>query len=468
MQINDLHQFMTLLESRGELVRIGVETDPIQEIAAITDRVCKSPAGGGKALLFERPRGACFPVATNLFGSLSRVCLALGVDHLDLLTERMSALLEQIISPNLALLDKQIAALPEFSRFSPNISPDTDPQLITMETPDLGVFPFLQSWPGDGGASGHPRYITLPLVFTEDPHTGRPNCGMYGAQVRGATELALRWKAGSGAARHLESCRRLGRPMPVAIALGGTPAATFSALFPLPGELDEMIFAGFLRGAALDMFTCRSVALRVPAGCELIIEGYVDPNETALEGPFGNHTGCYSPATAASLLRVTAISHRQAAVIPATVVGPPPMEDCWMAQAWERVLLAFLRRLVPEVRELCFPLEWVFHQSAIISLENPSAAMVRETASLLWSTPWFAGSRLLIFVDREVDPSDLAGVAWRAINLCDYGSDSFRDSTGTRLALDATGCRVAKQRIEPSADVELRVAKRWKEYGLDE
>src|SRR6185369_15718966 len=158
MTINDLHQFMTLLESRGELARIGVETDPIQEIAAITDRVCKSPAGG-KALLFERPQGARFPVVTNLFGSLSRVCLALGVDHLDLLTERVSFLLNRISSPDLALLDEQIAALPEFSRFSPNISPDTDPQLITMETPDLGVFPFLQSWPGDGGASGHPRYI---------------------------------------------------------------------------------------------------------------------------------------------------------------------------------------------------------------------------------------------------------------------------------------------------------------------
>ncbi|NVN90429.1 MAG: UbiD family decarboxylase [Desulfuromonadales bacterium] len=461
----DLQQLIALLDAHNELTRIPVPTDPLLEIAAITDRVCKS-FGGGKALLFESPAGSPFPVATNLFGSPRRVCLALGIDHLDRLTERMTQLLDRIPSPDMPSLDRQIADLPEFSRFMPYFSPDPDPQLMAMEPPDLRLLPFLQSWPGDGSACGYPRYITLGHVFTRHPESGLQNCGMYGAQLRGATELALRWKAGSGAARHLEEHRRLGQPMPVAIALGGPPAATFSAMLPLPGELDEITFAGFLGLVALDTVPCRSVPLQVPAGCELVIEGYVHPGETVEEGPFGNHTGCYSPAAIASLMRITAISHRRNAIIPATVVGPPPMEDCWMAKAWERLLLAFLKRLIPGVHELCFPLEWVFHQSAIISLDNPSPAMVRETAARLWNSPWFSGSRLLIFVDAGVDTSSMTGVAWQAINNCYFTRDSFCDGSGKRQALDATGCRTPRQRIVVDSATVQRVAERWKEYGL--
>lgn len=466
MHCTDLRQFITLLESRNELARIKVTTDPVLEIAAITNRVCKQPSGG-KALLFEQPCGSGFPVATNLFGSLERVCLALGIAHLDELTDKLSALLDQIPEPELGHLDRQIAALDGFSRFTPHISSSYDPGLTTMDPPDLTLFPFLQAWPADGSASGHSRYITLPLVFSADPSGGTPNCGMYRTQVRGSRELAIQWKAGSGAARHLEACRRRGEPMPVAIALGGDPAVTFSAMFTLPGSLDEMTFAGFLRNSSIEMVACRTVPLAVPAAAEVIIEGYIDPSETVVEGPFGNHTGFYSPAGSAPLLRVTAIRHRLEAVIPATLVGPPPMEDCWMAKAWERLLLAFLRRLVPPVAELHFPLEWIFHQSAIISLDNPAPGMVRETADLLWSTPWFGTARLLVFIDAQADGADLSGVAWRSINLSEFSHDIFFDTSGKRLALDATGCRFPQQRLRGDADVAVRVAQRWREYGLD-
>jgi 4-hydroxy-3-polyprenylbenzoate decarboxylase len=462
----DLHHFIALLETEGELTRIAVAADPLLEIAAITDRVCKSP-GNGPALIFHSPVGARFPVATNLFGSTRRLCMALGVDDLNLLTQRMSSLLSQIPAPHLALLDHQIASLTDFSRFSPHPLPSHDPLLVAMKPPDLGLFPFLQSWPGDGSADGFPRYITLGQVYTRHPESGLQNCGMYGAQLRGPTELALRWKEGSGAGRHLEEYRRRGVPMPVAIALGGPPAMTMSAPFPLPGELDEVAFAGFLNGAPLETVSCRSVPLRVPAMCELVIEGYVNPGETVREGPFGNHTGSYSPATDASLMRVTAISRRPDAIIPATVVGPPPMEDCWMGRTWERLLLAFLRRLIPGVVEICFPLEWIFHQSAIISLENPTPAMVRETASRLWATPWFSASRLLLFVDAGTAPADLGGVAWVAINSCDLSRDTFRDGSGRRTALDATGSLMPRQRIEPSSAVALNIDRHWKEYGLE-
>lgn len=465
MPINDLQQFIALLDSQGELAGISIPTDPDLEIAVITDRVCKS-ADGGKGLLFEAPTGSDFRVATNLFGSQRRVCLALEIDYPERLTARMTELLSLIADPDMASLDSRIATLPAFSRFSPQTSSNRAPRLVAMEPPDLRLFPFLQSWPDDGSADGHRRYITLGQVFTRHPESGQQNCGMYGAQVRGATELALRWKTSSGAARHLELHRRLGLPMPAVIALGGPPTATFSAMLPLPGNLDEMSFAGFLGSAPLEMVVCRTVPLSVPAGCELLIEGYVHPGETVREGPFGNHTGSYSSATDASLMRVTAISHRGNAIVPATVVGPPPMENCHMAKTWERLLLAFLKRLLPQIRDLCFPLEWVFHQGAIISLENPDSAMVRETAARLWDLPWFSASPLLIFVDGEFDPSDVRGVAWRIINRCEFTNDCFRDPTGRRTALDATGCSSLSQWIEPDRSMARRVAERWKEYGL--
>ena len=440
--------------------------DPVLEIAAITNRICKQPEGG-RALLFEQPKGSGFPVATNLFGSLKRVCLALGIAHLNELMDKMSALLDQIPEPELDGLDRRIAALVGFSRFTPLISSNADPNLTSMDPPDLTVFPFLQNWPEDGRAEGHPRYITLPQVFTADPAGGTNNCGMYRVQVRGPLELAIQWKTGSGAAQHLKAFRLRGEAMPVAIALGADPAVTFSAMFPLPGNLDELTFAGFLRGSCINMFACRTVPLSVPAAAEVIIEGYINPAEEVMEGPFGNHTGFYSPAGSAALLRVTAIQHRVDAVIPATLVGPPPMEDCWMAKAWERVLLAFLRRLVPAVAELHFPLEWIFHQSAIISLDNPTAGMVRETAGLLWSTPWFSAARMMVFIDAQDNGADLSGIAWRAINLSEFSHDIFFDTSGKRMALDATGCGSPQQGIRGDVAVAGRVAQCWREYGLD-
>jgi len=461
--IHNLHRFIALLEEQGELCRIEVETDPFLEIAAITDRVCKEPEGG-RALLFQRPKGSSLPVATNLFGSLRRVCLALGVESLDRLTERMAGLLALVPEPDMASLDRQIAALPAFTRFAP--IDGHDPDLAAMEAPDLPGFPFLQSWPGDGAAEGHGRYLTLPQVFTAAPNGTSPNSGMYRCQVRGPRELAVRWHPESGAGRHFEAYRRRGEPMPVAICLGGPPAALFSAMFPLPGDLDEMTFAGFLGGAPLALAACRCVPLRVPAGCEVVIEGHADPMETVVEGPFGNHTGFYAPPGPAALVRVAGVSLRADVVIPATLVGPPPMEDCWMAKAWERLLLPFVRRLAPLVVDICFPLEWVFHQSAIISLENPRPGMVREIAGVLWSLPWFRAARLLVFVDAAAGPIDLSRAAWRGINLVDDGHDLIRDESGARLALDATGSRAPRPPAVMDKAVAELVARRWREYGL--
>ncbi|NTW98610.1 MAG: UbiD family decarboxylase [Geobacteraceae bacterium] len=465
MSSSGLRQFISQLDANGELSRITTPVDPILEIAAITDRVCKRP-DGGRALLFEQPTAGYFPVATNLFGSEKRVCLALGITSLSELTSRMSILLDRIPELDIESLDHQIAPLPQFSSFAPHAGSDPDPALIRMDPPDLTRFPFLQSWPGDGEASGRQRYITLPQVFTTDPDGGTHNCGMYRIQLRDEREAAIQWKAGSGAARHAGLYRQAGKAMPVAIVLGGDPATLFSAMFPLPGDLDEMAFAGFLRGVPLTTVPCMTVPLRVPTGAEVVIEGYVEPGETVVEGPFGNHTGFYSPAAPAALLRVTAISHRPDAVIPATVVGPPPMEDCWMAQTWERLLLAFLRRLAPSINDIHFPAEWVFHQSAIISLENPQPGMVRNISSQLWDLPWLRSARLLLFVAADTEPLTLPHAAWRAINVTDSSTDIITDKTTGRIALDATGSRIPRPEVRVSDETAALVARRWKEYTL--
>ena len=465
MASSPLLQFISTLAASGELSRISVPVDPVMEIAAITNRVCKGP-GGGAALLFEHPAGSSFPVATNLFGSRERVCRALGVTNLDELTGRLSTLLDRIPEPDAASLDRQIAALPEFSGFAPHAAAEPDPALMPMNPPDLARFPFLQGWPDDGAAEGHGRYITLPQVITADPDGGTYNCGVYRVQIRGGCEVAIQWKTGSGAARHAELYRQAGKAMPVAIVLGGNPAALFSAMFPLPGDLDEMTFAGFLRGTPLVTTPCRSVPLRVPAGAEVVIEGYVEPGDAATEGPFGNHTGFYSPAAPAALMRITAINHRPDAVIQATVVGPPPMEDCWMAQAWERLQLAFLQKLVPSIADIRYPFEWIFHQSAVISLENPQPGMVRNISALLWALPWFRSSRLLLFVPAGSEEAGLSRVSWRAINVTDFTDDMYHDKDTGRVAVDATGSRLPRPEVTSSTETAALVNRRWKEYGI--
>jgi 4-hydroxy-3-polyprenylbenzoate decarboxylase len=461
MPPTDLRHFIDLIESRGELTRIAVEADPLLEIAAITDQVCKEPAS--PALLFEKPCGASFPVATNLFGSPARVASALGLDTTGQLTDRMSSLLDQLDISDLQFLDRSISALPLYTGFRPH-SESPLWQSLPHES-DLSIFPFLQNFPGDGSASGNPRYITLPQVFTADPFGNNPNCGIYRAQVSGTRELAIRWKEGSGAACHLEAFRQLGRPMPVAIALGGPPAVLLSAMMPLPGDLDEITFAGFLCGTPIGMSACRTIPLQVPGHAEVVIEGYVDPTETVMEGPFGNHTGFYSAPGPAPLMRVTAISCREDAIIPATVVGRPPMEDCWMAQAWERVLLSLIRKLMPQVADIYFPPEWTFQQSAIISLEHPQPGMVSEIAHRIWDLPWFRDSRLLIFVAAGEQPIQ-SDIAWRCINLAEFSHDLILDTGRKRMALDATGCRCAGRQAVRDTAMMQRVLQRWQEYGI--
>lgn len=461
--LSSLHDFIALLERHNELQQVEVEVSTQLEIAAITRRVSTMPHGG-TGLLFRHPDTFPFPVATNLFGSWRRMRLALGLDQLHDLTEFCKRMLDGVQLQELAGLGTQLAGHPDLACCRP-ITVTSGPCNETLEPEaDLLRLPFLQNWPDDGRAAGTGRYITLGQVITTAPDGSDSNCGIYRCQIHDAHTLAIRWRVGSGAEQHHRLYARQGKAMPLAIALGGPPALTLTAAWPLPEGLCELAVAGWLRGASIPMVQCSHGPLQVPAEAELIIEGFAEPDSTIIEGPFGNHTGRYDPAGPAVRVRVTRITRRQATVIPATVVGPPPQEDCWMMMGWERLLAALLPRLVPGVVEIKMPLPWVFRQSAIISLEHSAPSAVRETVQALWQLPWFRKARLLILVDAAIPPDDLLQVAWQLVHEADWLDDLIRDEAGGRLAVDATR-RFSGEQLSDAASLAL-IERRWADYGL--
>lgn len=472
MGFGTLHDFLLELERLGELHRVRAEVDPRLEVAAVTGRVSRLP-GGGPALLFERVKGSAVPVATNLFGSPGRMALALGLASLDDLSGRMEELLAQLPPDQAALGLAALPHLDEFRRFAPVVTGEAGCRDVVEDAPDLGRYPFLQSWPGDGG-----RFITLPQVFTSDPESGAPNCGMYRVRIFNGNRAGIHWYAGSGGDLHWRKYRERGERMPVAVALGGDPAAMVAATLPLPGNVDEMQFAGWLRGSPLETVRCRTNGLLVPAGAEMVIEGFIEPGETAPDGPFGNHTGFYMPSAQVPVVRVTCVTRRSDCIYPATVVGPPPAEDCFMAKAAERLFLPLVRRRWPGITDINFPLEWIFHGGAVISVSAAGEGDVRRLVDEVCAAGMLGSARIVVAVNDDIDVRDLPRVAWRVMNMADWRSDLFvNEGRGTpplpwlggRLFIDATrkgpGPPVFPE-IAMDGSVERRVEERWKEYGF--
>ena len=460
---SSLHDFMQYLGHINDLHTIDVPVSTRLEMAAITRRISGS-SKVSPALFFTSPDDFSFPVAANLFGSRRRMRLALGLDSLHDLTDNLAALLTTEPCPT--DLNRLGGILAERASRPPCI-------LTTASVPcreeheagdDLLHFPFPHSWPDDGSAAGTGRYITLGQIITAEPDGKDANWGIYRCQIHDSRNLAVRWRRGSGAERHHRLFMQQNKRMPVAIVLGGPPALTLAAAWPLPDGINEAAFAGWLRGAEIPVVDCPHGSLQVPAEADLIIEGYAEPDQTLIEGPFGNHTGRYDPAGTAARVTVTRITRRREPVIPITVVGPPPQEDCWIMLGWERVLAALLPRLVPGFKDIFMPLPWVFRQSAIIALDSPSSRGVRDAAFALWRLPWFARARLLVLVDGAVPPSNMLEVAWRVVNEPAWSDDLIRDETGRRLAIDATR-RTGDEGLMDSATERL-IAGRWREYGL--
>jgi len=454
LDCRDLRDFAKLLTAQDELRRVRAEVDPDLEIAAITDRVCKQP-GGGPALWFEQVRKHSAPVLTNLFGSARRVAWALGVESLDQLAGRMENDLQGSGPGNgeerLRRLTENPAILPRWVVRPPCHE-------VVEEAPDITTIPALRSWPGDGG-----RYFTLPLIFTRDPSSGRSNCGMYRVQVLDSRTALIHWRHGSDGARHYSAFEARGRPMPAAIALGGDPALIYAAGAPIPGSIPEADFAGYLRQRPIELAKCLTSNVEVPATAEYVIEGYLRPGEAASEGPFGNHTGVYAPAVSAPIFNVTALTHRRNPLYPATVVGPPPMEDCFLAKASERLLLPLLRQDHPELLDFHFPPEGVFHGCVLLSLRRGEGGGAKKVMRRLWSSGLLKDSRLMVAFADGVDIQQPSVAYWRAVNGVDPRRDLLVENG--KLGIDATASPEVRVAAAPET-LEL-LNRRWQEYGLD-
>lgn len=422
--VKDLRDFLQLLESEGELARIDIPLSRDLEIAEVTSRVSKGPKELNKALLFEKVKGSNIPVLTNLFGNEKRMALALRVGSLQELSQRLEALVK-VLPPRGF---KDLFALGGFLKnilhpFFPKPSfLEKAPchQIVKVgKEASLEGIPVLRSWPKDGG-----YFITLPQVVTLDPRTGRRNVGMYRLQVVDEKTLLVHWQRHKDAARHqLEAQRLCLKEIPCAVVLGGDPAAIWAASVPLPYGLDEYLLAAWLKGGPLEMTRCISQPLEVPARSEIVIEGFIDLKDLRPEGPFGDHTGYYTPQELFPTLHITAVTMREEPLYPATVVGIPPMEDYWMGKATERLFLPLIRFVLPEVVDVHMPPEGVFHNLVLVSIKKHYPGQARKVIFGLWGLGLMSLAKAIVVVDDEVDLDNLSEVAWYVLGNVDWKRD---------------------------------------------
>jgi 4-hydroxy-3-polyprenylbenzoate decarboxylase len=487
MSFSDLGEFISYLERTGELVRI---TEPVSrdlEITEITDRIVKGPEGRNRALLFENVEGFSIPVVTNLFGTESRMSAALGVASLEELNIKLSKLIDMKVPKGLRSVLSRGADLLTVVRsvgLKPkmvNSAPCQD--VIITENCDLNMFPVLKCWPKDAG-----RFITLMQVVTRDPVTGSRNVGMYRLQVLGPDRLAMHWQEHKGGAEHERKAREggLGR-IPAAVVLGGDPASMWAASAPMPPDLDEYLLAGWLRGKPVEFVKCVSQPLEIPANAEIVIEGYVDLTEYVEEGPFGDHTGYYTPQESFPVFRVTAITHRRNPIYPTTIVGIPPMEDVYMGKATERLFLPLVKVFLPEVLDYHLPAAGVFHNLVLVKIKKRYPGHARKIMYAIWGLGLLMLSKAIVVLDEWVDVHNLYEVAWQTLGNVDWerdvvvvkGSVDQLDhaapmrSYGTKVGIDATAktpedgyTRDWPEVVCMSDEIRAKVDEKWKALGL--
>ncbi|MBI2270301.1 MAG: menaquinone biosynthesis decarboxylase [Bacteroidetes bacterium] len=408
MPYKNLQHFIVTLDQSGELIRIKEYVNPELEIAEIVDRVSKS--SNNKALLFENT-GTGFPLLINSMGSYKRMCMALGVADLDDIAKEIEILFKKLAGPKENILDKlkMLPMLGEISSWMPKmIRGKGECQEVIMKDPDITKFPVMKCWPEDGG-----RFITLPVINTKDPNTGIRNVGMYRMQVFSPKLTGMHWHKHKVSAGHFNEYKKLGIKMPVAVALGGDPAYTYAATAPLPPNVDEYMLAGFLRKKRVELVKCLTQDIHVPADADIIIEGYVDPNdELILEGPFGDHTGYYSLADMYPKFHITCITHKKNAIYPSTIVGIPPQEDAWIGKATERIFLAPIKMtLLPEIIDMEMPVEGVFHNLTIIKIKKEFAGHAQKVMNAMWGAGQMMFNKILVVVDEKVDIHNYMAIA---------------------------------------------------------
>ena len=519
MASDTLSEFLADLEQNGELSRVQTTVSPILEISEIADRVSKTqtphahneldrnPGGklGGKALLFEHVAGCDIPVAINTYGSYWRVNRALGTENLEALAARVQQLVKPDIPTSLLEKMKKLPDLLKIGSFPPKTVRSGICQQVVLEgdRADLTRLPIIQCWPLDGDLSsgqvfdpaaaakvterGTGRYITLGGVFTKNPDTGDRNIGMYRVQVFGPRKVAMHWHMHHDGARHFRMYQSRGQKMPLAIALGGPSVMPYAATAPLPPGIEELLFAGFLNGGGVELVACKTIDMEVPANSEIVIEGYVDPTEKLMEGPFGDHTGFYSLADWYPAFHVTAITHRKNPIYPTTIVGKPPMEDYFLGKATERVFLPLLKMLIPDILDYSLPMAGVFHNCAFIKIRKEYPFQARRVMHAVWGAGQMGFTKFIIVVDEQVDVHNEQDVLFHLFSNCDPQRDTeivrgpvdILDhaspdlGAGSKIGFDATvklpaegKVRMWPKELEMNAATRELVTRRWKEYGL--
>jgi 4-hydroxy-3-polyprenylbenzoate decarboxylase len=417
VSFRDLAEFLETLRRDGDLATVREAVSPVLEISEIADRAVKR---GGPALYFENPVGSEFPVAINVFASRDRVKKALELTSFEEWNERLDFFLDP--KPPEGLLGK-LKAIPKIadlaSVFPKTVKDGPCREVIEKgEAVDLGKLPVLKCWPQDAGP-----FITMPLVITKDPVSGKTNVGMYRMQVFDRNTTGMHWqkhKDGAGQARGYE---KAGRRMEVAAAIGGDPATVFSSIAPLPPGVSEFLFAGFLRQESVALVRAETVDLLVPANAEFVLEGYVDPGERRREGPFGDHTGFYSLDDDFPVFHVTAVTRRRNPVYLTTIVGKPPMEDDFLGEAVERLFLPLVRKTIPEIVDMHLPFEGIFHNLMIVSIDKRYAGHARKVMHAIWGTGQMMFTKVVVVVDADVDVRDIPDVVLKALNHIDPQRD---------------------------------------------
>ena len=445
MATQSLNDFVLFLEERGELQRIRQTVDSVLEITEIADRVVKQ---NGPALLFENVVGSSFPVLINAYGSEKRMAWALGVEKLEEVAEEIATLIKTQPPQNLIDKIKMLPKLAKVAAVMPKKVSGGPCQEVMMSTPDLSKLPILQCWPKDAG-----RFITFPMVITSDPDTKIRNVGIYRMQVLDNQSTAMHWQMHKVGRRHFERCKELRQKMPVAVAIGGDPAHTWAACAPLPDGVDEFMLSGFVRKKTVELVQCKTNELFVPADADFILEGFVDPQENFVtEGPFGDHTGYYTPQELFPRFHVTAITHRKNPIYFTTIVGRPPMEDAWMGKAVERIFMPLLQMTFPEITDMNLPAAACFHNLAVIAIKKQYPGHAKKIMHSLWGMGQMMTNKALIIVDHTVDVQNLYEVVWRVTNNIDARRDctfvegpidhldhaSPRQFVGSKIGIDAT------------------------------
>lgn len=480
MAYKDLREFIEVLDKKGLLKRVKTEISAELEITEILDRVVKN---NGPALLFENVKGSKIPVFANAFGTMERMCLALEVNNLDETGSRIQKLLEFDAPKSIWEGIKMLPMVAELISFPPrHVNSGPCKEVILRESFSLDDFPVLKCWPQDGG-----RFITLPLVFTKNQNTGRQNVGMYRMQVYDGKTTGMHWHIHKHGARDYADAKNNGK-IEVAVAIGADPSIVYSATAPLPDNIDEMMFAGFLRKKNVELVKCETVDLFVPAHSEIILEGYVDSKERRTEGPFGDHTGYYSLAGEFPVFHITCITHRKNPIYNATVVGIPPMEDAYLGKATERIFLPLMKAQLPEIVDINLPVEAVFHNLCIVSIKKRYPGHAKKVMFALWGMGQMMFAKTIIVLDDDVNVQDMREVLWATTTCYDPAKDvtiidraptdtldhaSPLPNFGSKMGIDATRKgpdegfnREWPDSLKMEESVKKRIDGLWNQLGL--